>query len=94
MVNVIQNMTDFLTLPTQGMIKERTHICLYASILVLSQQHGSSDTIEVSRRKLMSLSKIKSFATYHKCISELENCGYIKYMPSYHPIFGSQIVIL
>jgi len=42
----------------------------------------------------MNLAKIKSFATYHKCIKELHNAGFIIYSPSYNPYKGSLIEII
>lgn len=42
----------------------------------------------------MPASKIKSNATYHKCINELKDFGYIKYIPSYDPYKKTQISII
>lgn len=39
----------------------------------------------------MSLSHIRSIATYHKVIKELHAFGYIIYKPSFHPRKGSTI---
>jgi hypothetical protein len=39
----------------------------------------------------MAFSKVASIATYHKCIKELDEYGYIRYQPSYHPKLGSQV---
>jgi hypothetical protein len=39
----------------------------------------------------MAFSKIASIATYHKCIRELDEYGYIHYQPSFHPAKGSLI---
>ena len=39
----------------------------------------------------MSLSHIRSIATYHKVIKELQAFGYIIYKPSFHPKKGSTI---
>jgi len=94
MVDAIENLSDFLALLPQKLLTGHAHICLYASILVLCQRNGRADTIDVSRKELMVLSQIKSNATYHKCMKELVNSGYIQYKPSYHPTVGSQIVIL
>jgi len=94
MFNLIEKLSDFLDVSKGKFLVERTHICLYTSILIISEQQKSGNTIEVSRKKLMHLSQIKSNATYHKCITELVSNKYISYVPSYHPIHGSQIVIL
>jgi len=66
------------------------HIALYTAILSLSL---GNPMISSSRRKLMLLSHITNLMTYHKCIRQLEEFGYIKYCPSYHPKNGSLIRI-
>jgi hypothetical protein len=48
----------------------------------------------VSRRVLMEASRIRSTATYHKAILELQRFGYVRYYPSYHPAMGSRIEIV
>jgi hypothetical protein len=49
---------------------------------------------KVTRKMLMKSSHIRSKATYHKAIKELQLFGYLKYRPSYHPINASQAEIL
>ncbi|NOT74941.1 MAG: hypothetical protein HOP08_08425 [Cyclobacteriaceae bacterium] len=39
-------------------------------------------------------SHIRSKATYHKAIKELQRLGYLRYSPSYHPRKGSQITMI
>lgn len=41
----------------------------------------------------MHISKICSKATYHKCMRELNEKKYIKYMPSFNPFKGSMVVL-
>jgi hypothetical protein len=49
---------------------------------------------KVTRKILMKSSHIRSKATYHKAIKELQLFGYLRYCPSYHPINASQAEIL
>jgi len=42
----------------------------------------------------MRISKIRSKATYHKCLKNLHSSGYIDYQPSYNPFQGSQVVMM
>jgi hypothetical protein len=42
----------------------------------------------------MRISKIFSKATYHKCVNELHQKGYIKYEPSHNPFKGSLIWVI
>lgn len=68
-----------------------THISLLSALFVQWQRNGFASPFAVTRRELMAFSKIASIATYHKCIRELDEYGYIRYQPSYHPKLGSQV---
>ena len=41
----------------------------------------------------MRISKISAKATYHKCIKDLHNFGYIQYLPSFNPFKGSLVYL-
>lgn len=66
-----------------------SHVSLFSAILCCKT--SNEDAFNINRRKLMELSKIRSTATYHKCINDLIILGVIKYMPSFHPRLGSKI---
>ncbi len=68
------------------------HICVYLAILHYLVKTGTHP-IHVSRSKIMHLAKIKSKTTYHKCINELVDRGYIKYQPPYHPVGETKIFL-
>jgi len=68
-----------------------THISLFTAIFVAWQQNGFMSPFPVTRKSLMVFSKIASVATYHKCIKELNEFGYISYRPTFHPKAGSLI---
>ena len=40
---------------------------------------------------MMKLSKIAAYGTYHKCIKDLQDFGYIEYSPSFNPYKGSLV---
>jgi hypothetical protein len=68
-----------------------THVSLFTALFVHWQRNIFASPFAVTRKELMSFSKIASVATYHKCIRELDAFGYIRYQPSYHPKLGSQV---
>jgi hypothetical protein len=68
-----------------------THISMFSALFVCWQASGFQNPFSVCRKKLMSFSKIASTATYHKCIKQLDDYGYIRYEPSFHPTKGSQV---
>ncbi len=71
-----------------------THISLYVALCHAWIMNRFQQGYNVSRSKLMMLSRIQSKTTYHKTLSELASMGYIRYHPSYHPIDGSKVSLL
>ena len=68
-----------------------SHICLYLALV----NEGNSETGEffpVDRAKLMKNAKI-SRKTYHKCMQELREYGYIKYEPANSPFSRSRVLL-
>lgn len=70
------------------------HISLYTSMLNLWGQGGFEKQIKVTRENLMTLAHFKSITTYHKCISQLVDFGYINYLPTYDYYAGSMVEIV
>ncbi|MDR6736598.1 hypothetical protein J2X77_003471 [Sphingobacterium sp. 2149] len=70
------------------------HISLLVAITRLAYRQNEGRTILVSRSKLMKMSHIDTAPTYHKYFKQLQNFGYIKYVPSYHPGYRSTIELL
>ena len=68
-----------------------THVSLFSGLFVHWQRNGFVSPFPVTRKGLMGYGKIASIATYHKCIRELDEFGYIRYQPSYHPKLGSSV---
>ncbi|MEO7978887.1 hypothetical protein [Flavobacterium sp.] len=58
-----------------------THIGIYAALLQFRTENGFVNPIEVYRAEIMKLAKITGPVTYHKCIRELDEYGYIDYLP-------------
>ena len=70
------------------------HMAALFGIIQLAVSNDISAPIYISRKKVMELAHINNFMTYHKCIKELQELGYIRYLPSYHPGIGSKIQLL
>ena len=70
------------------------HFALITAILTLAAKQKQSKIINISRRKLMALSHIKTLTSYHKYLKELQGLGIIKYTPSYHPRYKSEVEFL
>lgn len=70
------------------------HISMLFALLYCWQQNSFENPILITRRDLMKLAHIRSTATYHRCVKELDEFGYIVYLPNFNPYFGSKIRIL
>lgn len=67
------------------------HLSILMAILSLGYMQGERQRIKVSRSKIMTLSHISILPTYHKYFKQLQELGYIKYSPSYHPGYRSEV---
>ena len=70
-----------------------THVSLYMAIFQFWNAGHFQNPVSISRQELMRISKISAKATYHKCIKDLHNYGYIQYEPSFNPFKGSLVYL-
>ncbi len=70
-----------------------THISLYMALLQQWNINGGTNPVAVVRANIMKAAKINARYTYNKCMNNLQEFGYIKYVPSSNP-FSSSIVYL
>lgn len=69
------------------------HLGVMFGIINMATTMNIKAPIFISRSKIMKLAHIGSIVTYHKCIKELQEFGYIDYLPSYHPAIGSKVYL-
>lgn len=69
------------------------HVSLYMGFFFLWNLKHFQNPISITRRQMMQIAKIGGYATYHKCIKDLQAYGYIQYLPSYHPALGSLVYL-
>lgn len=89
-----ENISNFLRIVENDTRLSCTHMSLYFVLFEFWLRNKCQNPINITRKSVMKLAKLKSTATYHKCISELQEFGYVKYFPSFHPTFGSTITLL
>ena len=70
-----------------------THISLYLYLCHVWSNQNYSESFQITRREIMSKSRIQSNSTYHKCIQDLQAWDLILYFPSYHPKLGSLVYV-
>lgn len=65
------------------------HISLYMALFQLWKINNFQSPVIASSKEIMPMAKIDSRATYHKCMNDLVDNGYIRYIPSCNPFFKS-----
>lgn len=90
-VNYIRQLTGAMIKFAEDDRLNPSHVSLYLALFQTWNLSRFKNPVSVSRADAMQLSKIGSKATYHKCIRDLHNWGYLKYMPSHNPYKGSRV---
>ena len=70
-----------------------SHISLFMAILYAYKGQEYERPLSVYSRELMKQAKISAMGTYHKCMRDLKEAGYIQYIPSYNPVLGSLVYL-
>ena len=92
-MNYIKHLSGFFDKVSKDDRLNPTHISLYVSLFQFWNACRFHNPISISRNEVMKVSKICSKATYHKCIRELNDYGYLSYHPSYNPFKGSLVYL-
>lgn len=71
-----------------------THISLYMALFHFYNLNEFHNPIEITRTSVMKVAKISGLATYHKTIKDLQQFGYIVYIPSYNPSINTRVELL
>ena len=61
-----------------------SHVSLYCALLQSIDEEKFLSPIMVRSTEVMKIAKILSLGTYHKCIKDLNDFGYIKYLPCFN----------
>jgi|TARA_R110000796_G_scaffold35017_2_gene90044 hypothetical protein len=65
------------------------HITLYLAFFQKWNREFFKNSLTINSTLIMESAKIKSKTTYHNYLKNLNDWGYLKYFPSYHPARGS-----
>lgn len=71
-----------------------THISIYMAMFHHWNMNRFPDEFYINKQEIMLLSKIGSNPTYHRCLKQMTNWKYFKYMPSHNPYKGSKIKMI
>jgi hypothetical protein len=92
-MNYIRHLAGFFDRVAADERLNPTHISMYVSLFQFWNASRFKNPVSISRGELMRVSKISAKATYHKCMKELNDFGYLKYKPSYNPFKGSLVYL-
>lgn len=92
-MNHIKHLTGFYNKSNQDPTITPSHISIYLALFQRWNLNRFKNPIIISRTEIMIAAKIKSKATYHKCIKELHQKQYIIYKPSYNPYEGTEVIL-
>lgn len=90
-MNYIRHLTGFYGRIQEDDRLNPSHISLYLALFQFWNINHFQNPISISRNEIMQLSKISAYGTYHKCIKDLQEFGYIEYIPSFNPYKGSMV---
>lgn len=92
-MNYIKHLAGFFDRVAGDERLNPTHVSMYVSLFQFWNASRFQNPISISRNELMKVSKISAKATYHKCMKELNDFGYLQYRPSYNPFKGSLVYL-
>lgn len=92
-MDVFQPLADFYDTIGEDARIRVTHISLYVALLHRWNLNGGRNPVVITREGLMRAAKISARQTYNKCLRELHEYGYIKYLPSSSPSSGSFVYL-
>lgn len=90
----IKHLTEFFDRIIKDESINPTHISLYITLFQFWNINRYQNPISITRDEVMRISKICSKATYHKCMRELNEKGFLKYEPSFNPYKGSSVHLI
>jgi hypothetical protein len=88
-MDAFTNLCGFLEAAADDPKLTPTHLSLYFAIVYFWKRQGSCNPVSVFRNDLMRFSKIAGRSTYQKCMQDLHEYGYIRYIPSFNHYVGS-----
>ena len=67
------------------------HVSMYLGLLYSWNKNRFGIPLTIYRDSLMAYSRIGSTHTYYKCINELDNWGFIDYIPAKNGVYSSKV---
>lgn len=92
-VNYIKHLESVTMQMAEDTRLNTSHVSMYLALFLIWNHNRFQNPLSINRSEVMKISKIGARATYHKCMTELHQWGYLKYVPSHNPLKGSLIYL-
>jgi hypothetical protein len=86
-------LTEFYEAIEEDVRISTTHISLYIALLQQWNINGGTNPVAIIRSNIMKAAKINARYTYNKCMNNLQEFGYITYLPSTNPFTCSTVYL-
>ena len=93
MDSLLQKLVQFLQAVQDDPRIGTARIAVFAALFELWCKNEGKDPVSFTRGEVMKGAKIQSRSTYHNCMRVLHDYGYIRYIPSHHPVLGSMVFL-
>lgn len=93
-MNYIRHLNGFYNRLSQDQLMTPYHLSLYMALFQLWNLNRFKNPFTISRAETMQLSLISSVNTYARCIKQLQQWGYIRYVPTANLYCGSQVTCI
>ena len=91
-MNLNETIANFLELIEDDPRISPSHVSLFLAIVNAYKNQELKKPITIFKNHITKQAKI-SASTFHRCINDLNDFGYVKYMPSYNSTKGSRVYI-
>lgn len=88
-MNYIRHLTAFYMKAKSDDRLSPAHISLYHALFQVWNINRFKNPVSINRKHLLLYSKIGSNHTFYGCLNDLNEWGYIEYLPSHSPSVGS-----
>jgi len=93
-MNYIRHMSGFFARLSQEQLMTPFHVSLYMALFQLWNLNRFRNPFTISRDETMQLSRIGSANTYARCMKQLQEWGYIRYVSTANFYFGSHVTCI
>lgn len=81
-MNLLEPLTAFFERTRSDQRIGNTHIGIYAALLQYRLERGFCNPVDAISIEIMNIAKISAHKTYYRCLKEMNEYGYLRYVPS------------